>query len=427
MPIRKNRLIYILLIVIVIIINGYLFHRYYKPDIALFGDQEQYKSIAMAIANFKSTYNSGGIDYDIAMQVTPGYPVFLAAIYKIFSSNDLYVYLAQIVLNILSIIMFYRIIVNYCSQKIAFIASVSLAFYYPIWASNYQIMMEVPTIFLLIVILFYINKSIQDSFGNKLIYIIGILFAILVMVNNRFVVHFAFLQLFFLLKFIQSRGKQILRFVIITSVIMMFVLGAWHTRQYIVFHKLVVFAPYRLANEPDSLKQEKLTQFKSYQDLKTDLTQTGYSEFTKETVARSFTIEKYNKLKVVYEARHKSFINNAVSRALYFWKVYNFDYSNLPASDTRVEPPYSPAKNLINIVFLLPMFILMFVGIFFALKNKEIFFQLLTILIFAHILLHSVIHYIPRYRLTIIPVIFLLGCYGFSQLIRMFHLTKNQL
>jgi hypothetical protein len=64
------------------------------------------------------------------------------------------------------------------------------------------------------------------------------------------------------------------------------------------------------------------------------------------------------------------------------------------------------------------MIILSFVGIVFALKNKNPFINLLSLIYISHIILHIYVNFIDRYRHTVLPVIYLIAGYGLWELLK---------
>jgi hypothetical protein len=233
---------------------------------------------------------------------------------------------------------------------------------------------------------------------------------------NRFVAHFVFVSIFLL--FLYSRTKQSLNKFLIYAGTIALIIGLWHIRQYVEYDQIVIFGPNRL--EMKNFQNENNNNFHSYERYKKMILNSGFSNARKKHFQKSFSREKFNEMKQNYEAFEG--FEKYWSRIKGFFEIYNTELRFGFGGDIRITPPPSKIRKYTNLIFLSPMFIFMFVGLYFSIKNKNYFFILVFICIMAHILLHTYVHYIHRYRLTILPAIYIMGWYG---IYHTFLVTKN--
>src|ERR1035437_4982968 len=144
----------LLLLVICLFINTAFFIKYRHYPLS--PDSIVYKNIALAIINPSATSLNG----DIFVNITPGYPAFIAIIYKVFGQDDSYVYLFQIILSLLSVLLFFKIMLSVTKENylISFFITFFFTIYYPVWAFSILIMMEIITIFVLLISIYFFHK-----------------------------------------------------------------------------------------------------------------------------------------------------------------------------------------------------------------------------------------------------------------------------
>ena len=138
----------------------------------------------------------------------------------------------------------------------------------------------------------------------------------------------------------------------------------------------------------------------------------------------NFSEDKYNLMKKDYHAF--SGINKYMSRLTGFWEIYNRDFRFGFGGDTRITPPPGRIRKITDLLFLLPMFVFMIPGALFSLRNKNLFMMIVSVLILSHLFLHTLIAYMPRYRLTIVPLFFMLGGYGFFSTVHLISVIRTK-
>jgi hypothetical protein len=135
----------------------------------------------------------------------------------------------------------------------------------------------------------------------------------------------------------------------------------------------------------------------------------------------SFTIDKYNELTRKHDRSRNLYFARLKKYFTLFYKDFQFNAPN----DYRLIPPSTAAYKTIQIFILLPMFLLSFAGFLISIRKENFFMLFLSALFFSHLLLHVLVHYIDRYRVTILPVLLIISAYGITEIIQ--GLKKNPL
>lgn len=404
---------YIILIFSIIINIGF-YHRYYSGTEVKGGTANTYYEIGKAISNGKYETERG---VDIGALLMPGFPAVVAFFYSLFNNQTIYLYIFQAVFSIVALLFLYSVLNKKLSSIIALLAVGWLMLYYPLWRYNFYMLKESLTASLFLISLYTLNKYFQ-FYKGKYLYLFVLIFTVIIYLYNRFIAHYAifigFLGFLYLLR--QIPIKQIGISIGITILLLL----PWHIRQYLVYDQLVIIAPERVQDvkkgidkgNEDIFSQGK---FASYQEYMDQIKNSGFSEERVEYAKKHFTREKFEEMKANYNAFEG--FNKYWSRFKGFFEIYPKDFRFGFGGDVRIWPPPSTIRKITLSVLLAPMFVFMLVGIFFAFRKKDYFFISLAVFLASHIALHTYIHYIVRYRVTIIPVIFILGWYGIYMLL----------
>ena len=416
----------VILIITCILLNMVMSKRYYSEKTGqLIGDQALYHSIALGILNSHSYYLSGNQKVDIGQAVSPFYPALVAVAYYIGGVNVKNPYILNVFFNCLTIILIF-LTIKLITQKnlTSFLFSFIFIFYYPLWSMNFSIMMEVTTVFCLSLTIYLFTKYCYDK-KIKYLYFSTAAFSILCLINNRFTV-LLIVFIAFLLFYVLLNKNGSLKTFIMPVLIVIFTISPWFIRQYIVYDQFIVFTPLwnnvlaekiglieriNIPSGADDKASEKPLKYEEYiEDLKSyntaDIQQTRIS---------AFTLEKYKKL--IYKS--SNYENIYMARLKKYFTLYYKDFQFVGPKDYRLVAPSSMPYKMVQILILLPLFLLSLLGIFMALKNRELFILFMIALFFSHVLLHVLVHYIDRYRLTIIPVLLIIAAYGFSEALKM--------
>ena len=398
-----------------VIISDHYFHKKLTPD------EDLYRSIANAITRGDGYFFEDGKKVDLGNEVTPFYSSAVAIVYKISGVSPL----SHIILNVIFcaltiVILYYTIILIVGNKLFAFFLSFGFIFYFPLWAYNFYFMMEITTVFFLALSIYLYCKY---YFSSKDIFLYGSFatFALLCLINNRFIILLTVLIVFQFLKTIYKRSN-IYKSLLFPSIIIIIILSPWFIRQYIVYDQFVFFTPnwhnivvnrlgifnnIDIETESDHISVNKPLDYYSYVEiLKRD-----YGENSKTRSSISFTTAKYDELVKEFNYNENLYFN----RLKRYFKLYEKDFSFLSPNDFRLVVPSLLPYRLIQILILLPLFVFTFIGSIIAIFKKNYIVILLSLFFISHITLHVLIHYIDRYRLTVLPVLLIISAYGFSE------------
>ena len=386
-------------------------------------DEVLYDSIAMAILNGNNYYMEGAEKVDIGHEVTPFYSCFVAAAYFVGGVNHRNPYILNVILNCFTIILLFLTISLITKEFfLSFLFSFVFIFYYPLWRMNYTILMEVTTVFFFSLGIYLFTQYYYKK-KNKYIYFSTAVFSLVCLINNRFIV-LLFVLLTFLLFITIIKKYKLGKTFIIPVLIAFLTLSPWFIRQYIEYKQFVFFTPTWNNVVADKIGFFKKINIKTDADYKSDSKPLTYSEYVQELRSESlgelqqirisaFTAEKY---KEVID-RHNYNGNLYFDRLKKYFTLYYKDFQFQSPTDFRLIAPSSKTYKLVQLLILLPLFIFSLLGVLIAIKKREMIIIFLTMLFLSHVVLHVSIHYIERYRLTILPVLLIIAAYGFLNII----------
>lgn len=415
---------YLLLGVLTVVFNIVLAGRYYSTEMPS-GDQALYYKIATTILD--NGVFSEEDSYDIGLVMAPGYSFLLAGVFAIFGNNIANAFFLNIIFHLLSALILFYLIDKNTNKWFAWGFSLWLLVAYQIWQKNYDVMMEISTIFFITISLYFLFKYLTKQSLNSLIGF-GVLTGLLVFLNNRFIFHAVVLGgIMFIYAILQKRKAFQLKDPFIYGVFIILILLPWHIRQYIQYDEFVFFSPVRTevvlgsittngAQEEKSRNMMPDELFSYEEQLEKIENWTGMTDSRMENIRKNFTREKYRQMVENYKNKYDDSYAKYVSRLTGFWEIWQYDISFGFGGDTRISPPPRKIANLGNIVVLTPMFLFFILGLFYSFYRNNIFFQFLVYFVISHWLLHALVHYISRYRITVLPLIFIIAWYGIYQL-----------
>ena len=132
----------------------------FLPNIADAGDTKQYWSIA---TNLKHTghYSFDGVNPTRMRQ--PLYPLFLAGVRAVFGDSFLPVQIVQIVLNLLTIVVMYLLVMEIWNKRVAFLFLLLMAFYVPLLMTSVTIMTESLFTLLLVASIYFLVLAMKEQ------------------------------------------------------------------------------------------------------------------------------------------------------------------------------------------------------------------------------------------------------------------------
>jgi len=177
--------------------------------------------------------------------VTPGYPLFLAAIYKgvdILAGDDVnplpVVRVIQVLISVATVFMVFAIGLRTGRVGVAFLAAIFITVYPPAFSANTRILTEVLYTFLLTTYVYSVLILFENRSG--LIHgLTGVIMALGVLVRPAAA---PLLIIPYLIDFWHHRDWRFARGLIITGICFSLVMLPWWLRNYVVMEKVVVFA-----------------------------------------------------------------------------------------------------------------------------------------------------------------------------------------
>lgn len=413
--VRKEHLILFLLAGIYLVMNT-IFLVKYSGEVVDF-DAKLYKTIALTLIN------NGPDSYDAFANVTPGYPGIIALIYSIFGIYDLYVYIFQVIIGLATVFLLYKILCFITrSSFISLFFTGLLVVNYSLWKFNVTLLMEVVSIFLLTLSVYFLALYYYKgkSYG---LYLFITAFTLLVFINNRFIVHISilFLVLFFYLIFIK---KQYLVFIKILAIFVLLLLP-WFIFQYNRYQQFVFFTPLWtnvISSKTGIIKKVNVFTESDIESKKFEAYKPGFIDYKNEIgtnlgkeYAEKFSISDYKRIMDDYDDANKL--------KLYRYRLYRFfipvqfNYCLNAPNDYRLIYP-SRGKNLLEGLFItIPLLFLSLLGVILSIRSSNFYSLLLSILFLSHVLLFTYMGFVERYRYTILPVLFILAGYSVSEIL----------
>jgi len=210
-------------------------HLYYR-DAGLFVTDDAAEYIRLAKTIVETGTFSISPDYVGAPEIirTPGYPLFVAAIYAVFGYNNLWVVLTQIFLSTITVFIVFKIAEKLTDIRIALLAALLLAL--DALSFGYTTIIMTETVFTLVLLLiFYAGiKYIETSGKNIYALAMGFLTAFATQIRPVNYFLFAVLLIFFIVYGLIKRWKAVK---IVTSSLLILIptvviVGGWQYRNY---------------------------------------------------------------------------------------------------------------------------------------------------------------------------------------------------
>jgi len=404
--------IVVLLVFAGLIIGGVGYVRF--SDIPVEGDALGFKNLGQEFASGEwiSSKTFGEIR-------TPGYPVIVGAIYAFFGNNDLFVKVVQVVVFAMIAVLIFVLGQLLFNRFVGLISAIWYLTYYDYVRISYLLMREIwITLFILLTLYFYVLYIKKHR--PKYLFAGSVIFGYLTMIDPRYCF---FLLVLLVVSFILSKGFTLkIRDMAITLLGLAIFLVPWSLRQSSVYGTLVVFSPVRDSEiiSAIGLPHAEILPAREYYpfDMKRDdylrsLDASGLSKSRKNEIAERLTNGYLKELRSrIPQSRIRMFLH----RFLDYWRFMHFGIGTGTGNDVRLRFPWSLPMNLSNIVhlgFLLPF---LAVGVYLILRRREVSRLLALGLLLYHMSFHIIVHYLYRYRFPILPVIFLIGWFGFDSI-----------
>ncbi len=331
----------------------------------------------------------------------PLYPFFLYSI-KIFFNNSVFflffIKFLQIVFSLISIYLFYTILLEFYSKNISYIGTIVFSFFpLNIYAIS-QISSITLQIFLLNIFLFSFIKIFKGLDINKYLIIFSISSGLLILLRGEFFVFVIFSLLYLFLK--QRNFKNILLILIMTVLIV----SPYLVRNYQIFGVITVTksAGYNLlkGNNPLS-KVEGVGMFRGVEKIVPAV------KIKLDELNSRGPIKKHDliKDKILLDQAIKYIKEDPIRYIqLYFKKALSFIFID-------IESTYPNYYSIFNIVPKILISITAIIGIFMLFKLKIDLYNYFILYYLSNIGLFSFFFILPRYNLSLLSIQIILGLY----------------
>lgn len=352
--------------------------------------------------------------------VGPVFPMIVALSLIIFGETYLPIIILNVIVSTLICILIYLIGKQVFNSKVGLIASFWSAFYVLFIRYIPRVLKEtwVPFLFLFLILMFLcISKQKRISYINP---IMGLLFSLLIHMDERFFIYFPVLAICFLI-FDKLNWKSGFKKAVIFSFTVILIMIPWLIRNYQVYKKPVIIT-------------ERTSQF-------TDKI-FGYNDETNESskaiilpshlykaVADSIIVGKVVKstgsrikgikrgISLGYIPHKFNTLERYWAEFKEFWRPVRFTAGYVGDGFRFEGPSWSLVHNLslgVTYGLLLPFFL---IGSFFIIKYKIKYGIFFLILILTHTFLHVVLMWARnRYRIPVDPLIIIIAFYGLYNL-----------
>ena len=331
----------------------------------------------------------------------PLYPFFLYSI-KIFFNNSVFflffIKFLQIVFSLISIYLFYKILLEFYSKNISYIGTIVFSFFpLNIYAVS-QISSITLQIFLLNIFLFSFIKIFKGADINKYLIIFSISSGLLILLRGEFFVFVIFSLLYLFLN--QRNFKNILLILIMTVLIV----SPYLVRNYQIFGVITVTksAGYNLlkGNNPLS-KVEGVGMFRAVEKIVPAV------KIKLDELNSRGPIKKHDliKDKILLDQAIRYIKEDPIRYIqLYFKKALSFIFID-------IESTYPNYYSIFNIVPKMLISITAIIGIFMLFKLKTDLYNYFILYYLSNIGLFSFFFILPRYNLSLLNVQIILSLY----------------
>ena len=300
----------------------------------------------------------------------------------------------QIVLNLISITILYKILIKFVNKFSSNLICLVFAFFPINIYGSVQVSSITLQIFLILGFLFYLLELLQKK-NFKNIIIFSFFSGLLILIRGEFFIFYLFSLIYFFI-FYKKKIKILFISIILTSI----VISPYVVRNFINFDTIVLtksFGYNLLKGNNPSIKVEGDPEFIETNFNRKDLkikTNNKY-EINLDNFYKTAAIE-YLKEEPTKYIRH------------YFLKVFSFISIDLNSSyPNYYHPMHIIPKLLVSFFSIL--------GILTLIKKKG-FFQFLSIFYLLNIFLFSIFFILPRYSLILLPVKLLLSSFIIEKL-----------
>lgn len=364
----------------------------------------------------------------------PLYPLFLAFISAVFGpgSNYLTIMLVQCVIGSFSVILIYWLAKMIFNGKIA-VMSASWAVGYPLFLYYCGFLLG-ETLVTFLFLFFILSVIIFLKHGRLgVMAASGVLYALLIHADPRFLFHFPFVLLYLYLGL--GDAKKTVRPFLIFSLVALLCSVPWAVRNHIAYpDRLVVINTRTLDLWTKRTADTVRGQIQSGLGTGT-VKPNSIQRFEERERAKIENAGKSGRTRKLSREERIAFENGKrpsfslpfiyFDRFIEFWRFARFTPGYDPYPDLRFERKWGTGRNLIGIAFTGILYPLLAAGIFFCLKKHHRFGLVVCTVMSVHVLLHVIVHSRERYRLPIEGLVFMIAFYGLWEIIATFKMNTK--
>lgn len=387
------------------------------------GDGITYNNYALAILN-QSDWLTNPIFHGNNRE--PVYPIFLALIYTIFGTQNLFaVYFFQSVIGVLTIYYIFKLSSSVFDEKKSYLSLFWAGFYVFYIMYTGKILRESLLLFLIIFSFYhlwiFLDKDKKPGFIRDInLWKFIIAFTILLHADARFLFYIPFISILFIIyKNFWIGIKQYLSVLVIVILLLI----PWTIRNYIAYGGFVLINTMTLdaRQENVSIRFNLLDTRKITHPYSDGLHFLSFNKNYPSEEERQLIKEGKNPnnrpdyeidliKKDVYPA--STFLGRKLYNVISMWSPVRFWWDYRPFPDAGLNRPWSLRHNLISIFLYGTLLPFVFFGLFYLFRKRHKAAWFLIFPIVVHFLLHFLTFGEERYRHYIEPFTIIIACYS---------------
>lgn len=376
----------------------------------------------------------------------PLYPMFLALVTAIIGAgkNFINILLLQCVIGSFSVVIIYYISKNIFNRQTAVLSS--------LWASIYPLYLyycgfilgETVVIFLFLLFTLFIVMYLNE-YRHTMIICSGVIYALLIHVDPRFIFHLPFVLLYFYVGLIDLR-KSVKAYIIFSLVVLLCSLP-WAVRNHLVYKDRFVLINTRTLDKWAEKPIINIGKGAENRQISSGLVKPDNLEKFEELKRKSILLYMENNgtkkpdkdmprfAKISSEEEIMAFESGIrpafgiiplyLHNFIEFWRFARFKPDYNPYPDLRFENTWALHRNLIGILFTGVLFPFLLVGIIFCIKYRNNYALILCLIILIHTFLHVIVHARERYRMPIEGFVAMLAFYGLLEIIAKYKINSR--
>jgi len=328
---------------------------------------------------------------------SPGFPLFLAIIYKIFGHSFLAAKIGLAILSSITVVLLYLLGKILVDEKTGFWTSLIYSIYpASIFWTGYLAPETISTFLLVLSVVLILKGEIENK--KNLYFILGGLF-----LGYLYITRPTFLVIgpFFIIALLLKHRKKIMPYIILMTIFMSIFPLLWGIRNFKVLNHFVFTSTeggivffianneYSLNNPSGFYHAENIEEFKGLSEVEVD----------KLLYKKTFEFIKKNP---------KLYIKLVFDRFLRFWRFY-------PHSISGPGAPYRKFHQIVSFLWETPIILLGFSGIFISLKEFKKWVLLYSV-IFIYTGISILIRTTIRYRFPIMGFLIIFSIYFIRQI-----------